>query len=321
MFADYYFCTNLLLKSSQMPASIKLQTQVTDIPCKSGISYKDKIIMLGSCFSDNIGHYLSDYGFDVLVNPFGTLYNPLSIAGAVERLVNRTSFTIGDCVRMGSGSEKICSFYHHTSFARESAEEFLSNANNELEKACDFFEKCNKVIITLGTSWYFKHIGTDKVVANCLKRNAAEFKRRMLSAAESADALCRIANLCGTRNIIFTVSPIRHMADGAHGNQLSKSSLLLAVDKTVSICSGNAERNGLSDYASADYFPSYEIMMDELRDYRFYAEDMTHPSSQAIRYILERFLDWALPSEESGLLDNNIRKFRQSRHKAINSKE
>ena len=140
-------------------------------------------------------------------------------------------------------------------------------------------------------------------MSNCLKRPASEFVRERLSSAEVTSVLNRIAELCAGKEIIFTVSPIRHFKDGAHGNQISKSALLLGVDDFIR-----------TSGCAADYFPAYEIMMDELRDYRFYAEDMCHPSQQAVDYIRERFLNWALPSSEHTRLEENIRHFRHSSH-------
>ena len=281
---------------------MKLQTPVADEKCRVGISYDDKIMMLGSCFSDNIGKRLSELGFDVCVNPFGTLYNPASIASAVSRLVNGEHFTEKDCVEIGAGCERVCSFSHHTSFSGTDAKEFLTKANDALDNASRFFRECNKVIITLGTSWCFRHIGTGSIVSNCLKHPAAEFQRERLEVQEIADLLKEIMNTdCGKRKeYIFTVSPIRHFKDGAHGNQLSKAGLLLGIDSVI------GDR--------ADYFPAYEIVMDELRDYRFYAEDMCHPTSQTTEYILERFLGWALPADEKQVLEENIRRFRRSCH-------
>ena len=281
---------------------MKLQTPVADEKCRVGISYDDKIMMLGSCFSDNIGKRLSELGFDVCVNPFGTLYNPASIASAVSRLVNGEHFTEKDCVEIGAGCERVCSFSHHTSFSGTDAKEFLTKANDALDKASLFFRECNKVIITLGTSWCFRHIGTGSIVSNCLKHHAAEFQRERLEVQEIADLLKEIMNTdCGKRKeYIFTVSPIRHFKDGAHGNQLSKAGLLLGIDSVI------GDR--------AEYFPAYEIVMDELRDYRFYAEDMCHPTSQTTEYILERFLGWALPADEKQVLEENIRRFRRSCH-------
>ncbi len=303
---------------------LRLQTPVTDEKCKVGISYKDKILMLGSCFSDSIGKHLQDFGFDVMVNPFGTLYNPISIQQSVMRLAGlHGGFDEEDCVQIGAGDERWCSFSHHTSFARESKKEFLDNANARLSEARAFFSSCSKVIITLGTSWCFRHVGNGSVVSNCLKRPAAEFVRERLSSAEVTAALLEIASLCNRlesptdasvhpRQIILTVSPIRHFKDGAHGNQLSKSALLLGIDDFLAACPADLS---LDPYCPADYFPSYEILMDELRDYRFYAEDMCHPSSQTVGYIRDRFLAWALPSAEQPRLEENIRAFKRRNHR------
>ena len=300
---------------------LKLQTPVTDLKCKVGISYDDKIMMLGSCFSDNIGRQLADFGLDVCVNPFGTLYNPISILQSIELLVSDRMFGPSDCVQIGAGDERWCSFYHHTSFARATQEEFLAHANEALVAARRFFATCNKVVLTFGTAWCFRNVATGTVVSNCLKRPASEFVRERLSASEVTSALTRIADLCNggssdllPKQFIFTVSPIRHFKDGAHGNQLSKAALLLGVDDFLNGSASAMTSNG-PDSVHADYFPAYEIMMDELRDYRFYAEDMCHPSQQSVDYIRERFLDWALPAAEFPQLEANIRLFKQSQHK------
>lgn len=283
---------------------MKLQTPVADEKNIVGISYTDKVMMLGSCFSDNIGRQLKDFGFNVCVNPFGTLYNPISIRQSIELMLSDRMFVKEDSIDMGAGSGLYCSFWHHTSFARSTPEEFVENANAALARARKFFNECNKVIITLGTSWCFRHVDSGRIVSNCLKRPACEFIRERLSSREVTEALKWITDRCPDKEFIFTVSPIRHFKDGAHGNQISKSALLLGIDDTI---------QGLQS-PKADYFPAYEIMMDELRDYRFYAEDMCHPSQQAVDYIRERFLNWALPVSEHQKLDVNIRAFRRSRH-------
>lgn len=290
---------------------LKLQTPVADEKCKVGISYQDHILMLGSCFSDSIGRQLEDFGFDVCVNPFGTLYNPVSIMQSLELLAGERFFEASDCIQIGAGDERWCSFSHHTSFARESVEDFLSNANTRLTAARGYFSSCNKVIITLGTAWCFRNTASGSVVSNCLKRPAAEFVRERLSSSEVTEALARIASLCPGKQLIFTVSPIRHFKDGAHGNQISKSALLLGIDDFLRGCPVDLS---MDPRYPADYFPAYEIMMDELRDYRFYAEDMCHPSQQAVDYIRERFLAWALPASEHPRLEENIRAFKRSRH-------
>ena len=296
---------------------LKLQTPVTDEPCKVGIAYDDKIMMLGSCFTDNIGRQLEDYGFDVCVNPFGTLYNPVSILRSIEKLVSGIPFEEEDCVQIGAGDERWCSFCHHTSFAAASKDEFLRKANLALETAREHFMAAGKVIITLGTSWCFRHIEKRFIVSNCLKHNASEFSRERLSSAEVTSALHRIIELCNTtsgcngKQFIFTVSPIRHFKDGAHGNQISKSALLLGIDDLLRSLPADLS---MDPRYPADYFPAYEIVMDELRDYRFYAEDMCHPSAQTVGYIRDRFLDWALPASEQPLLKEKIREFKHSQH-------
>lgn len=292
---------------------MKLQTPVTDERCNVGISYNDKIMMLGSCFSDSIGTQLKNFGFDVCVNPFGTLYNPASILSSIRRLISGDPFTAEECVSIGAGDGRICSFSHHTSFARGSEEDFIENANRKLQEAHSFFMECNKIIITLGTSWCFWHVEKGRIVSNCLKRNAAEFERIFLDEIQTVAMLNEIVTLCHDKEFIFTVSPIRHFKDGAHGNQLSKSALLLGIDDFLASCPVDLS---MTPYYKADYFPAYEIMMDELRDYRFYAEDMCHPSAQAVGYLRDRFLAWALPSSEQPLLEENIRSFKFRSHKA-----
>ncbi|MBQ8810850.1 MAG: GSCFA domain-containing protein [Bacteroidales bacterium] len=299
---------------------MKLQTPVIDEACKVGISYNDKIMMIGSCFTENIGRQLADYGFDVEINPFGTLYNPISVLNSIERLISGRQFTQEDCIQIGAGDTRWCSFSHHTSFARQSPEEFVADANNALERSHKHFMQSNKVIITLGTSWCFRHNATRQVVSNCLKRPASEFVRERLASNEVTSALRRIVDLCNDseympegmipKQFIFTVSPIRHFKDGAHGNQISKSALLLGIDLLASLPADLS----MDPYYIADYFPAYEIVMDELRDYRFYAEDMCHPSTQTVHYICERFLDWALPASEHEMLQENIRQHKRNNH-------
>ena len=275
---------------------MKLQTPVTLDPAPVSVSYGDRILVLGSCFADEIGRRLSDAGFRVLTNPFGTLYNPVSIGNAIARLSSGVPFTEEDVVEMGAGAGRMCSFWHHTSFARDTAEEFLENANRSLEEAAAFWKDCNKVIVTLGTAWAFRHNGTGETVANCLKRPATEFTRFRLTVAQTSAILQGLVQRNSGKEFIFTVSPIRHLADGAHGNQLSKSTLLLATE-------------GLP------YFPAYEIMMDELRDYRWWAEDMVHPTKQAAAYLCDRFIEWALPVREWDLYESKMKEWRHAQHR------
>lgn len=288
---------------------IKLQTPV-EIPESSiKIGFSDAIMLLGSCFSDNIGSIMKDMGFDVMTNPFGTLYNPVSVCNSIRRLDSAVPFSEDECVQMGAGSQLFCSFSHHTAAARSSKEEFLAKVNAALSDANAFFRRASTIIITLGTSWTFRFNATGEIVSNCLKRDAKEFTRECLSLRTCEILLNSLVERYPSKRFIFTVSPIRHLKDGAHGNQLSKSTLLLAVDSVVQ---NHADR--------CCYFPAYEIMMDELRSYRFYAEDMVHPSAQAVNYIWERFCEFALTKTEMATLEANRKAFLRSRHRTITEK-
>ena len=282
---------------------LKLQTPVETGKSKVRVSVDDRILVLGSCFADNTGKKMTDLGLKACVNPFGTLYNPLSILSSLKRLLSGEPFIASDCRMMGSGAGLVCSFHHHTSFARKTEEEFLENANSALKSASIFFRECDKVLITFGTSRCYRHIADDMIVSNCLKRDAREFAVERMTVESVTDAMEEIHSICAAsgKEMIFTVSPIRHMKDGAHGNSLNKAALLLAVDM---IC---------SEYSDCEYFPAFEIMMDELRDYRFYAEDMVHPSSQAVNYIWERFQEFA--GMEKDRLKELEKTFRQSHHR------
>jgi len=278
--------------------SMKLQTPVTPDPAPVSVSYNDRILVLGSCFADEIGARLMQAGFQVLCNPFGTLYNPVSICNAVARLESGVPFTEKDVVEMGANAGRVCSFFHHTSFARETAGEFLENANGKLEEASAFWRGCNRVIITLGTAWAYRFNETGETVANCLKRPGTEFTRYRLTVEQTLILLQGLLRRHPDKQFVFTVSPIRHLSDGAHGNQLSKSTLLLATE-------------GLP------YFPAYEIMMDELRDYRWWAEDMVHPTKQAAAYICDRFMEWVLPTREWDLYETKMKEWRHAQHRPL----
>ena len=285
---------------------LKLLTPVVTGRSKVDFSYSDKILVLGSCFADNIGEKLSNASFDVMVNPFGTLYNPLSIANALSRLESAVPFSEEDCVKMGSGSELYCSFSHHTSFARKTPGEWLSNANASLSEASKFWKEATKVIVTLGTAWCFFREG--EAVANCLKRDREEFTRMLLGVGQCSSVMSSFLGRFASeeRRFIFTVSPIRHMADGAHGNQVSKATLLLALE------------NAMAKYpAFTEYFPAYEIVLDELRDYRFYSEDLVHPSPVAVDYLWERFCDFALREGEGETLKVKEKEYRRSLHRPL----
>lgn len=286
---------------------LKLQTPVETGRSAVCISLNDKIFVLGSCFADNMGQKMEDLGFDVCVNPFGTLYNPVSICNSVARLTSGIPFSESECVQMGAGAGLVCSFSHHTSFARRTEDEFLNVANASLKEASLWWKAATKVIITLGTAWIYEYLRSGETVSNCLKIDAKEFSRRRLSVRETATLLMNMVARHPEKEFIFTVSPIRHLKDGAHGNQLSKSTLLLALDEVIAKFPERCE-----------YFPAYEIVLDELRDYRFYAADMIHPSDQAVDYLWSRFVGFAVPPADLPELDSRRRGLLRSRHRPIN---
>lgn len=247
---------------------MKLQTIVDIQPSAWKIGYEDKILLVGSCFADSIGQMMAQRGLQVTCNPFGTLYNPVSIVQALQMI---------DIPPLVEHEGLWHSMAHHGSFSRATEEETREAVTQSIETMQHALQEANVVIVTFGTAWVYKYNGS--VVGNCHKLPAEQFTRRRLSVDE-IEALWRpLIAKYPDKHWLFTVSPIRHVKDGLHENQLSKATLLQAVE-------------AISNQQSVvSYFPSYEIMLDELRDYRFYAEDLVHPSPVAIQYIWERFAE------------------------------
>lgn len=285
---------------------IKLSTPVLTPQLPVQLSLADRIMVLGSCFADSMGSRLSAAGFNVCVNPFGTLYNPVSICNSVARLASGRPFAATDCMEMGAGAGLVCSWSHHTSFARPTAEEFLSVANSALEKASAFWKTANKVLITLGSAMVWKLVEGGEVVSNCLKRPSAEFSHEMLGVQQIAVLLKMLVEGNPGKEFIFTVSPIRHLGDGTHANTLSKATLHLALARVMEQLSG-----------AACYFPAYEILLDELRDYRYFAEDLVHPSKLAEDIIWERFVAAAVVPGDRAQLALNEKAARHSAHRPL----
>ena len=233
---------------------------------------------LGSCFAENIGNKLSNAFFQININPFGVLYNPLSVCNSLRTLSQEHTFTVDEIFEHQS---LWSSFSHSSLFSGISQEECLSKINQSTVQANSFLKDTRFLLITLGTAWIFEEIESRNVVANCHKLPANCFNRRRLSVEEVVyeftDILTSLKSKNNTLEVIFTVSPIRHWKDGAHENNVSKAVLHLAIDKL---------RKNLS---FVHYFPAFEIQMDELRDYRFYTSDMLHPSETAVDYIWQRF--------------------------------
>jgi len=258
---------------------MKLITKVDITPIEKRIGYSHGLLFMGSCFASEIGAKLRSLRFDILVNPFGVLYNPASIAQALERLESGRAFEAAGLIKSGDVYK---SFMHGSEFAAMSEEDFLDKNNAILEEASRHFKKSEWVSISLGTSWVYRERSSGEIVSNCHKLPSSCFHREILSVEEIVSILSPVIERHSEREWVFTVSPIRHWKDGAHGNQLSKARLLLAIES-------------LSEkFRNVHYFPAYELMMDELRDYRFYANDMLHPSLLAIEYIWDRFKEFAI---------------------------
>jgi hypothetical protein len=280
----------------------------TDIP-KPGldISHKSRILMFGSCFIENIGRLLIDNKFNVNLNPFGVLYNPQSISQALQLLTDEQKFDVDDVFEYKGLYH---SFYHHSSFSHYDKEICLEQINDRLEQASCDLRKADTLFITFGTAYVFRNKDSGKVVGNCHKLPADRFDRYRLSIEDIVEdwssLLKRLKEINPLSQVIFTVSPIRHLKDGAHDNQLSKSVLLLAVDE---LCKSDK---------SLHYFPSYEIVLDELRDYRFYNEDMVHPNSVAVRYIWERFAETYMFEETHAIIEEWRKIFSALNHRPLN---
>lgn len=268
---------------------MKFRTEITAVPADFGITHSDKIAMLGSCFVENISSQLANAGFQIDVNPFGIVYNPLSLSNNLNQLLDDKRFTAHDLFR---DKEIYHSFFHHSRFSGTNKEEVLATINSRLAESSAFLRKANLLIITFGTAFVYRLQSTGEVVSNCHKLPANRFSYKSLTVAEIVaewtNLISKLQEAIPEIKILFTVSPIRHWKDGAHGNQLSKATLLLAVDELIKIC------------PNCFYFPAYEILLDDLRDYRFYAEDMLHPSPQAVDYIREKFSETYFSKETMG---------------------
>lgn len=285
---------------------MKLVTEVSCLRPERPLILDEPVCLLGSCFADEMARKFSDAGFRVVANPFGTLYNPASIAAAVARLDDPVPFREEDCVPLGAGDGRTGSFFHHTSFARSTAAEFLKAANACLAQATGEWERCGAVILTLGTArvWRALERPGRPVVANCLKRPAREFAHELLSVEECTRLLRGIVETHPQKRFILTVSPIRHLGEGAHVNSVSKATLHLALE-------------GVLPLDNAGYFPAYEILTDELRDYRYYAEDLVHPSPTAVQIVWERFRDsFIAPADLARILENE-KAARAAKHRPI----
>lgn len=277
-------------------------TTPIDIKANKTINHNSKILMLGSCFAENIGKKLIECGFDVIINPMGILYNPISIHTALKRLIEGRKFTEEDLFYQNG---LWASFMHHGSFSHSDKNEALKIMNDRLEEGHKQLKNITHLIITFGSSEIYERNGN--VVSNCHKLPAREFTHRLLSIDEIITQYSTIKSLLTSNTdlqTIFTISPVRYLGNGAHHGQINKATLLLAT-------------NQICKTTKTNYFPAYEIMMDELRDYRFYATDMIHPNETAINYIFQRFTETYLTQEAIRTADEIIKIKKSLSHRPL----
>ncbi len=269
----------------QLQTKIPLEKQSTN-----QIDYNSDVLLFGSCFSENIGKKLDYYKFQNTQNPFGILFHPKAIEILISNAVNGKQYSNDDVFLQ---NEQWHCFDTHSKLSCNSKDDLLHKLNTQVKLTSESIQNVSHVIITLGTSWVYRFLESDKVVANCHKVPQKQFKKELLDVGEISKSLQNIINLVNSVNprviIIFTVSPVRHLKDGFTENTLSKSNLISVIHTLLD--------------KKTFYFPSYEIMMDELRDYRFYKQDMIHPSPLAINYIWEKFKNVWVSDESLALME------------------
>ncbi len=265
---------------------MKFRTEITlgEYPAKIG--YENRVLALGSCFADEMARRLAAAKLPVEANPTGVLFNPLSIALAVEQFAAPQPVHRGELHR---DDDRWFHYDFHGDFAAPTADEALGRMNAARQRGAEALRRADRVLLTLGTAWVYQREG--RAVANCHRQPAREFVRRRMGVGEVVETLERlVAGPLAGREIILTVSPVRHLGDGLEGNAASKATLRLAAEELTARC------------ASVRYFPAYEILLDDLRDYRFYADDMVHPAPRAVEYIWERFAGALLTDRARALL-------------------
>lgn len=281
---------------------MKFRTEIEVAAWSHPIDYNHNIVSLGSCFADNIARILARYKFRITASPTGILFNPASIAEAMEAMLRREAVSHDELI------EHEGRYLHHdfhSSLSGATAEEAVATMTRVRECGGDALRSADLLIVTLGTAWVYRLASNGAVVANCHKQPASKFRRELLSVGEIVEALRRILRAAGCR-VVFTLSPVRHAGEGLEDNSLSKALLRVAISE---VC---------KESEAASYFPSYEIVMDDLRDYRFYADDLVHPSPAAIEYIAEKFFKAATTPLTQQRMQSVERVVRAAEHRPAN---
>lgn len=285
------------------------RTEIEPQKSPLNISYQSKILTLGSCFSDSIGKRLADAKFNVEVNPFGTIFNPLSIFELMELSMERSE--ILDAATLKRDGYYL-NYKFHSSFRAKTKDTLHKRMEEALSRVSQMIQEADFIFITLGTAWVYEQLKTLMLVANCHKTPQKEFNKKLLAAEEIVPAFFNLKEIINQLNpkvqFVLTVSPVRHTRDTLRLNSVSKAVLRSACHYMDEMAS------------DVHYFPAYEIMMDDLRDYRFYEKDLIHPNEQAIDYIWNQFIETYLPQQDKELLEKWTKLQQALNHKAFNPK-
>lgn len=272
-----------------------------------GIDHQSKLMLVGSCFSQEIGKKLDEAGFQVNINPFGTQFNAHSIVNSLNHVVRNKKFSSADFFEHNG----LWHSYHlHSSFSNEHLNDAIENINKNISHAHHFLFETNVLVITLGTAWAYELKETEQIVANCHKMPQSLFNKRKMGVNEIISEftllLQHIKSAFDKMRVIFTISPVKHLKDGFVENNWSKSTLNIAVHELI------------RRFDFCDYYPAYEIMNDDLRDYRFYKNDMVHPNELATQYIFEHFQQSYCTTETRNISAEFAQLSRAAKHKVFN---
>lgn len=284
-----------------------LRTIVNINPSPDKITYNNGTMFIGSCFASSIGEKLMSGKLPVIINPAGSVYNPVSVCNTLDSIVSGRKFTEDD---LYNNKGTWLSFSHYTDFSSDNPAVVLDRINAVSAEAFNFLKNCRHLFITLGTARVYRLKSTGKIVSNCHKIPADFFTSELLTVDTIVNLWKEQIKKLKTFNphlkTVFTVSPVRHWKDGAHGNQVSKSVLFLSIEDL------------LKYDADMDYFPAYELLMDDLRDYRYYADDMLHPSPLAVNYIWKAFSETYL-EEKSFDIYNKVERITKALNHRLKS--
>jgi hypothetical protein len=290
---------------------MKFRTEVNIKESQKKIQVEDKIFSIGSCFASEMSDLFHLGQLQAISNPFGTVFNPFSISNAVKRLHDAEFYTEDELITF---NDEYLSLDHHTSFDTRYVHQTLAKINDKIEEGNSFLQNSGWIIITYGTSFIYEFLPKKKLVANCHKIPQKFFEKRLLTHQEITDAIyntvLNLDDICKDDvQILFTVSPVRHTKDGMVENQLSKAKLITAIHDVI------------PQFENCHYLPVYEILMDDLRDYRFYNEDMIHPNSQAVNYIFDQFGNAYFSEETKAFIKENFKINKALQHRTDDKKD